>query len=121
MPAGRPLKFKTPKDLENALAGYFKEREKNHSPLTVNGLAYHLHIDTDTLLNYEKRDNFSALIKRAKQYIADYWECRLATNSPTGAIFWLKNAGWKDRQEVEHSGDLPLTITVVQHGPGGSH
>jgi hypothetical protein len=110
MPAGRPLKFKTPEDLQAQIDGYFGQADQNPRMVyTVNGLARALEIDTDTLLNYEKRDNFSVLIKGAKQRIAEFWESRLAGTTPTGAIFWLKNAGWKDRQEVENKKTFDVT------------
>ena len=36
------------------------------------------------------------------------YEKRLAGQSPTGAIFALKNMGWKDKSEVEQSGGLSI-------------
>jgi hypothetical protein len=33
----------------------------------------------------------------------------LTGTTPTGSIFWLKNAGWKDKTETEISGNLSLT------------
>ena len=52
-------------------------------------------------------EEFSATIKRAKQKVEIHLEQRLASNAATGTIFNLKNNfGWKDKQEIEHSGGL---------------
>jgi transposase-like protein len=39
----------------------------------------------------------------------------LAPN-PTSLIFWLKNrqpAKWRDKQEVEHSGDINIAVNII--------
>lgn len=88
MLAGRPLIFKEPKELEKRIEGYFeycdartkKEIVKTKDyfeiidmpdpiPYTVYGLADYLDVDADTLLNYNQRPDFSALITRAKSKI----------------------------------------------------
>jgi len=94
---GRPLKFATPKILQNAVDLYFESLTVTNeggedivTPPTVSGLAYHLDIDTESLRSYEKRDEFFAIIKRAKQRVQIALEQRLYGNAPTGAIFNLK-------------------------------
>lgn len=40
----------------------------------------------------------------------------------TAAIFWLKNRqpkAWRDKQEVEQSGDLGLTVNIKRFTPDG--
>lgn len=65
----------------------------------------------------EKYTSFSELIKRAKEI----QEIKLLQNStenninPTMTIFILKNNhGWKDKQEVEHTGEVgPRTLEII--------
>lgn len=57
---------------------------------------------------YAHYDGFSHSVKRAKTYVELAYEKRLAGNAPTGAIFALKNMGWSDKQEIEHSGSVTI-------------
>ena len=102
---GRPLgttKFKTPKELQEAVDKYF-DTEKQP---TLAGLAYHIGIDRQTLYNYKNRDNFFDIIKKATDKVASVYEGRLIyNNNSTGVIFALKNMGWTDRHELEVSGN----------------
>lgn len=77
-------------------------------PYTITGLAAYLGVESDTLLNYEKRDEFFGTIKRAKQRCEAYAEAQLFIGkNVAGAIFNLKNNyGWKDKIETEHSDNL---------------
>jgi hypothetical protein len=57
---------------------------------------------TESLRNYEAREQFSAVVNRAKQRVEISLEERLYQGSPVGAIFNLKNNfGWKDKSEME--------------------
>jgi len=105
---GRPLKFKTPKEIEKKANEYFKECDEKEKPYTITGLAIALDTDRKTLLNYEDRDDFFPTIKKIKQKVENYAEERLFTGSNTaGVIFNLKNNyGWVDRQEVDANVDL---------------
>lgn len=101
---GRPPKFDEPEEMQDAIDEYFEtlsvSGEAFPIPPTVSGLAYHLGMSTEALRNYESKDRFLATVKRAKQRIEMYLERRLYGNSPTGAIFNLKNNfKWKDVYE----------------------
>lgn len=135
MPAGRPLIFKTPEELQKKIDDYFescyeyvevskgKGRNKTTEvvrkkvkPFTVGGMAAFLGCDRDTLLNYEDREAFFGTIKRAKQKIeADVEEGALMGlyNAPA-AIFNLKNNfGWKDKQEIDTNINGDITVTFA--------
>lgn len=100
MPAGRPLLFETPEELETQIV-YYIETEKKP---TLAGLAYHMGIDRQTLYNYKDRPEFFDIIKKATDYVEYKYEERLIYDSnPTGVIFALKNMGWKDKQDVEQT------------------
>lgn len=103
MAGGRPMKFKSPEEIEIKANEYFKMCDLNDKPYTITGLAIALDTDRRTLLNYEEKDEFFHTIKKAKQKVENYAEERLFNGSNTaGVIFNLKNNyGWVDRQEVE--------------------
>lgn len=64
-----------------------------------------------SLLNYEDKEEFFDTIMRAKRKCEVYAEEQLFNkNGVNGAKFSLANnfEGWKDKQEIEHSGSLKL-------------
>jgi hypothetical protein len=107
-------KFKSVKSLQNAIDKYFKECDESGRPYTVSGLAYALDTTRRTLLDYEEKDGFSHVIKKAKAKIETFNEEQLYNkNVPTvGVIFNLKNNyDWKDKQEIEGiSSEIDITI-----------
>ena len=135
---GRPPKYKTVEELQKLIDRYFrscwtqkldmfgapifikdskgKKTDKKvvvqSRPYTIVGLAIAIGTTRETLLDYEKKDEFSDTIKRAKQMCHGYAEESLYMGkNPTGAIFNLKNNyGWKDKTEVEdkHSGTVVI-------------
>lgn len=121
MPAGRPPKFKTPEEMQQAIDQYFAQCNDNNPPL-ISGLAYHLDMATESLRRYGENDEFSAVVKKAKQRIEISFERNMYGGQCTGSIFWLKNnAGYRDKTEQELSGpdggpiktDSTWTIKVV--------
>ena len=118
MTKGRPRKYERVEDMEEAIEKYFAKQDKNGMPYTVSGLALALGMTRETLLRYEENNIFSDTIKRAKQKIEEYVETRLFVSGiATGVIFNLKNNfGWKDKQEIEQSGEMNNTITVKFSG-----
>ena len=103
---GRPPKFETPELLEAACKEYISANGNN---LTITGLALYLGFDSrQSLYDYEKKEEFSFIIKEARLNVENSYEKSLRTVSVTGAIFALKNMGWKDKQEVEQSGGLSM-------------
>lgn len=108
---GRPLKYKTKEELEGKIEEYFA-KNKEHPTLT--GLAYHLGFESrQSIYDYEERGEFSYTIKRARLFIESHYELRLYHSSPTGAIFALKNFGWKD--SIEHDVTDELKEKLRKH------
>jgi len=71
---------------------------------TITGLANFLNTSRETLINYEKRDEFFDTIKAAKDRVEEQWENLLIGSNATGPIFNLKNNyGWRDKTEQEIS------------------
>ena len=80
-------------------------------PFTVSGLADALDMSRQSLLNYSEKEEFFDTIMRAKRKCEVYAEEMLFDkNSTNGAKFSLANnfEGWREKQEVEHSGSLKL-------------
>jgi hypothetical protein len=125
MKIGRPLKFKTAKQLEDAGLAYFVQCQAGGIPLTITGLALALNTTRQTLLEYEgevegrvKADPaFADAVKRLKTTVENYAEQAMFLNkNAAGPIFALKNFGWKDRQEVTGADGEPLNMSVNVSG-----
>lgn len=94
---GRPLSYETAELLQQAVDKYFEDNKR----ATLAGLALALGIDRQTLYNYEKRQEYFDIIKKARSKVEAIYEERLVWDNCTGVIFPLKNMGWKDKTEVE--------------------
>lgn len=100
--AGRPRIYNSADELQNEVDNYFNNTEQQN--ITITGLALHLGFESrQSFYDYEKNEEFSYIIKRARLKVELAYEWRLNSNSCTGAIFALKNMGWKDKQEVDAS------------------
>jgi len=100
---GRPLAYQSADELRISIDDYFDLDSKP----TLAGLAYHLGISRSTLYLYDDKEQFSDIIKRARERIERVYETRLIyENNPTGVIFALKNMSWKDKVETELSGQV---------------
>ena len=114
---GRPPLWATPQDLEDAIDSYFAEfisqDADNKEIPTVSGLCLALGCCRETIWAYAKKPEFSNAIKKARSRLEMAWEKRLAGSNSTGAIFWLKNQGWKDTQTIAGDKENPLN---VNHG-----
>ena len=72
---------------------------KKYTP-TITGLALFLGFNSrQSMLDYEKKEEFSCTIKNARLRIEHEYEKQLHLDKCTGAIFALKNFGWKDKTE----------------------
>ena len=119
--AGRPKKYERVEDMDKAINEYFRQCDIDKEPYTMTGLALSLgFLDRKSLIDYcdyvdEDDVAFFHSIKRAKMICEQNVEKGLLSGkyNPTGAIFNLKNNyGWKDKQEIEQSGEMNNTITV---------
>ena len=113
--SGRPLKYKSVKDMQKDIDKYFAECDEKQKPYTVSGLAYALGTTRRTLLDYEEKDEYTHTIKSAKAKIERFNEEALYNKdiSTTGVIFNLKNNyGWKDKQEIEAEINSDINICI---------
>lgn len=128
---GRPLIFKTKKQLQDAIDEYFaycdnrtrsvyiKEMGDNlemsdPAPYTMSGLAYALGVDRKTILNYGNKDEFFLTVKRARERVEAHLDERVNDKNTftPGIIFNLKNNfGWVDAQQQDlHVKEMPTPI-----------
>lgn len=119
---GRPKGVVSLEELTNKISEYFdnckNSKGRYTSPPTKYGLAKHLGVSFQTLLNWEvKGHEYLESIKEAKYAIEDAWVKKLWEPYPTGAIFYLKNAykdRWRDR--YDHTSDgaaMPAAQIIV--------
>lgn len=135
---GRPLKFKSLKEVQTLIDAYFIECDphvieiqevKNNEvflkkimseqkPYTITGLALALDTSRETLINYEEREEFFDAIKKAKMKCQNFAENYLFSGkNPIGPIFNLKNNyGWKDEIENNVNGNIGFNVTVTNYG-----
>ena len=129
MNPGRPPKFKTAEELQDAINDYFNNgvekkkvlvgRAPNQELLeipvpTITGLCYYIGFESrQSFYDYEKKDGFSYTIKRARLFIEKEYEQLLQVGNTTGAILALKNMGWSDKQTVEHEGGIQITRRII--------
>jgi hypothetical protein len=113
---GRPLKFKSSKELILKAQGYFNKCIESKEPITITGLCMALDTFRDVLMDYQsgkydKTDHeFSNAVKKVKLVCENYAERLLfLKGNPAGPIFALKNYRWKDTQEVEERKTFEVT------------
>jgi hypothetical protein len=99
MQVGRPLKFKTVEELDQAINGYFDNTPKDE--WTWTGLALYLDTSRQTLINYKERPEFFDSIKKGLERVENGYEIDLKKSGRTGTIFALKNFDWKDKNETD--------------------
>lgn len=120
MQTGRPPMYETDQDLIESIDTYFTEGVKIRKIIvgkapnaqvveipvpTITGLCYYLGFESrQSFYDYEQRPEFSYTIKRARLFIEQEYEEQLTQGNTVGAIFALKNMGWRDKVETELTG-----------------
>ncbi len=104
---GRPPLYGNVEDLKIKCNEYFQQCADNFEKATVTGLALYLGFCTRASLDdyAEKSEEYLYVIKRAKLTVENSYE----KSGQMFDIFALKNMGWKDKQEVENSGNMNFT------------
>lgn len=108
---GQPPMYSDPKELEKKINNYFLYCDENNEKLTITGLCLFCGFESrQSFYEYEKKKDFTYIIKRARMLIENMYEQRLQGNIPTGAIFALKNMGWEDRNVIAGESGSPLIV-----------
>jgi len=122
--AGRPARFDDPEKLQEAVDAYFDFCGETGENYTLTGLALFLGYETrQSIYDQEERgDEFSYIIKKARLKVENNYELTLFTKNCTGAIFALKNMGWKDKSEIDnnHRFDQLPSINIVNATKGNT-
>lgn len=108
--------FDTPEQMQERIDEYFEfldkpkeEKPKDHldTTPTITGLVFYMGFaDRKSFYEYEQKEAFTHTIKRARTMVENWYEQCIIGNNATGPIFALKNLGWRDKQELEHSGEI---------------
>jgi hypothetical protein len=105
MPAGRPRIISSPEEMLTKGYEYFEDCRTKEQHILVTGLVLALGLSSrESLIEYGNRPEYSDAVKELKSVCENYAENRLFSNNPTGAIFALKNYGWKDKTEQALTG-----------------
>lgn len=120
---GRPPIFDSPGQMSKAIDEFIHITPKKE--LTITGLAMYLGFESrQSFYDYEEKPEYSYIVKKARLAVENGYELSLRSQNVTGAIFALKNMGWKDKVEQEHTGKdgsplqlTPPAITVINSGP----
>ncbi len=118
MAGGRPLKFGSPQEIIDKGIAYIQSQHDQKLPVTITGLCIALGTFRDVLMDYqdERGEEFSNAVKALKLYCENYAEEQIFIGkNPAGAIFALKNYGWKDKNDVAHTDGegKPLNMSPV--------
>ena len=111
-PVGRPLKFKTPEELQNKCDAFFLHCLEVEEIPTITGLAVFLDTDRITLIQYEGRPEFTNTIRKAKAKVTALLHQFALQNKANTAIsiFSLKNNhGWDD--EFKHQTESSVHLS----------
>ena len=109
-PVGRPLKYQDPEELQVLIDNYFEScwsidqdgMKTQTIPYTVTGLGLAIGLSRKQIIEYSDKDKFRNSIKEARQRCEQYAETMALTGrNQAGAIFILKNYGWKDVQQLD--------------------
>jgi hypothetical protein len=111
MKVGRPPEYNTPEEIQKAIDAYLMADDCD---FTITGLALELGFcSRQSFYDYEEKPEFTYTIKKARLHIERAYEKKLSGKEVGGAIFALKNLGWKDKTELEHSGNDSQPVHFV--------
>lgn len=99
---GKPPHFKTEEEFKNGVKQYSDKCEAEKKMPNIAGFASFHGIDRTVYYDYAKK--YPNTKRGFEAFLEDVWVQRLGSNSPTGAIFYLKNAfreNYKDRHETD--------------------
>ena len=115
---GRPPKYETAEEMQKKCTEYFESAIELEEKITITGLALFLGFcSRNSLYEYGKKKEFKYIIKNAMLVVENSYESK-GTNFD---IFALKNMGWTDKQEIDHTTkgnevNIPITHWVSNGG-----
>ena len=120
-PGGRPRKIKDVQELQQKIKAYFDRLEAQppleREPVTITGLVLACgYCDLTSFYEMEKRKEFRQTIKAARTLVTNAYERRLHSQNAAGAIFALKNFGWRDDYQGRPIGNQPTPKFIFYIG-----
>jgi len=125
MKTGRPAKYTSVEEMQKRIDEYFANcpdtRDIYPSPgvkqtvpdPTLTGLVLHLGFcDRAAFYDYLDKPEFRHTLKKARARIEKIYESLLKGGSCNGAIFWLKNHGWRDTQDINTTSNEKVVVIV---------
>jgi len=114
-PVGRPFKFRDPQEFQKKGDKFFQHCDEKEEPYTFTGLALALGFTgREQFLEYQKRIEFSSVLKGLRARCEAYAEKRLFQGAAAGPIFALKNYGWKDTSETTVTVKPPVLVDSLE-------
>ena len=115
-PVGRPLEYSSPSEMQADIDAYFARCDEEKEPYLISGLLLALKINSrTTLCKYEKREEFTDTVKKAKLKVEHRVWVGVTTGkiNIVGGLFNLKtNFGYVETQKIEHSGSVVTEIEI---------
>lgn len=112
----RRLKVKTPEEMYEKAVEYFARCQASGDSIRICGLTLALGLSSRAVLDaYENREGYSEIVSWMKCVVEDSYEKELLGKHPVGAIFALKQFGWRDRPESsdESANNIAAVITAA--------
>lgn len=111
--SGAPPIYNNAEELKDKCIDYFQYCIKEKKKINITGLALFLGFQSrQSIYDYEKKEEFSYIIKRAKLTVENAYE----NSGTTFDMFALKNMGWTDKSEMDlnnkHSGSVTITRVI---------
>lgn len=95
-------KYQTPEEFVQQADAYFDLCEMHNEQYAITGLSLYLGFSSPKEMGaYIEYEEFTAAIEWARGIVVHGYEKRLAQPKPVGAIFALKNMGWRDERHVD--------------------
>lgn len=126
---GRPRAFKTPEEMQVLIDEYFEIKSgfkrqmvlksgaiayiPDPQPVHIAGLCAYLGLTHETLLQYQKKEEFSEPIKQAKQMCEEYAVDMCFRSKNKADFVLMNNFGWRNRVEQENKGHSTVGLTSV--------
>lgn len=116
MTAGRPAIYSSPEELQKKIDDFFMWCEESERVPLQDELAYFLGFSSrQSLTDYQKREDFSYIIERAKLRCGieiNQLGLQNKLNAQLVKLNLSSNYGYSDKAEIEHSSKTPINITI---------
>lgn len=101
-------RYATSKEFDKAVDDYVETCKISGEKVTLTGLCLHMGFTSRASLDsYSKNAEFTSSVQRARLLVEHSYEQDLRQKglSPVSSIFALKNFGWQDKVENQHTAD----------------